>query len=154
MSIDSKTNWKPRIVVLTCNWCSYATVDLAGLKHLEYPADVQLMIVKCSGQMDPSFIIEVFRNCADGILVAGCTDKDCYLGPDYMYDHAKHDQIKEFLVQAGIEEDRYQSAWGPKSSGPYFQKTLKNLVEQVWQLGALTGHGEIKLSSPPSETLC
>jgi len=71
MSIDSKTGWEPRIIVFACNWCTYAAADLAGLNHLEYPADVRIIRTPCSGRMDPMFVLRAFNRGADGVLLSG-----------------------------------------------------------------------------------
>ena len=50
VSIESQ-GYEPKIIVFACNWCSYAAADLAGLNHLEYPAEVRIIRTPCSGRM-------------------------------------------------------------------------------------------------------
>ena len=64
-------NWKPHIVALVCNWCSYAGADMAGTTRLEYPANVRMVRFPCTGRMSPKFILSAFRNGADGVWVSG-----------------------------------------------------------------------------------
>jgi F420-non-reducing hydrogenase iron-sulfur subunit len=63
--------WKPKVVTFACNWCSYAGADLAGLNRMQYPADIRIIRVPCSGRMDPQFILRAFQQGADGVLVSG-----------------------------------------------------------------------------------
>jgi F420-non-reducing hydrogenase iron-sulfur subunit len=69
MPIDS--DWKPKIVAFACTWCSYAGADLAGLNRLQYPAEIRLIRVPCSGRIDPQFVLRAFHQGADAVLVSG-----------------------------------------------------------------------------------
>lgn len=63
--------WEPKILAFCCNWCSYAGADLAGLNRLQYPANVRIIRVPCSGRINPQFILRAFQRGIDGILVSG-----------------------------------------------------------------------------------
>ena len=45
---------------------------MAGTARMQYPPNVHIIRVNCSGRVDPSFILKAFREGADGVLVAGC----------------------------------------------------------------------------------
>lgn len=60
-----------KIVAFCCHWCAYAGADLAGLNRLQYPADVRMIRVPCSGRINPQFILRAFQRGADAVLVAG-----------------------------------------------------------------------------------
>ena len=70
VSIESQ-GYEPKIIVFACNWCSYATADLAGLNHLEYPAEVRIIRTPCSGRMDPLLVMRALNRGADGVLLSG-----------------------------------------------------------------------------------
>lgn len=70
MSIDN-SSWEPKVVAFACNWCSYAGADLAGLNRLQYPADIRIIRVPCSGRIDTQFVMRAFNQGADGVLVSG-----------------------------------------------------------------------------------
>jgi coenzyme F420-reducing hydrogenase delta subunit len=61
----------PKIVAFLCNWCSYAGADLAGVGRMQYPPNVRVVRVPCSGRINPLFIINALRNGVDGILTSG-----------------------------------------------------------------------------------
>jgi F420-non-reducing hydrogenase iron-sulfur subunit len=65
VSVDTK------IVAFCCNWCAYAGADLAGLNRMQYPPDVRIIRVTCSGRINPQFVFKAFQKGADGVLVAG-----------------------------------------------------------------------------------
>lgn len=63
--------FEPKIVAFLCNWCAYAGADLAGVSRLQYPANIRTVRVMCSGRVDPMFIVNAFKEGADGVLVSG-----------------------------------------------------------------------------------
>lgn len=71
MSVELESKWKPKIIVFACNWCSYAAADLAGLNRLNYPANIRIIRVPCSGRMDPLLVLRAFNRGADGVLLSG-----------------------------------------------------------------------------------
>ena len=63
--------FEPKILAFLCNWCAYAGADLAGVSRLQYPPNIRIVRVMCSGRVDPEFIIDAFREGLDGVLVGG-----------------------------------------------------------------------------------
>ncbi|MBV1767783.1 MAG: hydrogenase iron-sulfur subunit, partial [Methanobacterium sp.] len=61
-----------KIVMFCCNWCSYAGADTAGTARMQYPPNVRVIRVMCSGRIEPQFVFKAFREGADGVIVAGC----------------------------------------------------------------------------------
>ena len=61
----------PKIITFACNWCAYSAADLAGINRLEYPPNMRIIRVMCSGRVNPNFILKAFEMGADGVLVAG-----------------------------------------------------------------------------------
>lgn len=63
--------FNPRIVAFACNWCAYAAADLAGVSRVQYPPNIRIIRVMCSGRVNPGFILKALQLGADGVLVAG-----------------------------------------------------------------------------------
>jgi F420-non-reducing hydrogenase iron-sulfur subunit len=63
--------FKPIILAFSCNWCSYAAADLAGISRMQYPANVRIIRVMCSGMVHPKLVVEAFTKGADGVMVMG-----------------------------------------------------------------------------------
>jgi F420-non-reducing hydrogenase iron-sulfur subunit len=63
--------FNPRIIAFACNWCAYSAADLAGVSRLQYPPNLRIIRVMCSGRINPNFILKAFERGADGVLVAG-----------------------------------------------------------------------------------
>ncbi|GAV23021.1 methyl viologen-reducing hydrogenase delta chain [Carboxydothermus pertinax] len=69
MSVEQ--NFEPKIIAFFCNWCSYAGADLAGVSRMQYPTNLRIIRVPCSGRVNPQFVIKAFQRGIDGVLVSG-----------------------------------------------------------------------------------
>jgi coenzyme F420-reducing hydrogenase delta subunit len=65
------SEWKPKIAAFLCNWCSYGAADLAGVSRMEYPPNIRVIRIPCTGRMDPKFALAALREGADGVWVSG-----------------------------------------------------------------------------------
>ncbi|SFR06643.1 Methyl-viologen-reducing hydrogenase, delta subunit [Desulfoscipio geothermicus DSM 3669] len=63
--------FEPKIVAFLCNWCSYAGADLAGIGRIQYPPNIRVIRIPCSGRINPLFIIKALRHGADAVLTSG-----------------------------------------------------------------------------------
>jgi F420-non-reducing hydrogenase iron-sulfur subunit len=54
---DQSETWEPKVIAFLCNWCSYAGADLAGISRIQYPPNVRIVRVPCSGRVNPLFFI-------------------------------------------------------------------------------------------------
>jgi coenzyme F420-reducing hydrogenase delta subunit len=66
-----KKEFEPKILAILCNWCSYAGADLAGVSRMQYPPNVRVIRIPCSGRVDPLFIMKTLQSGYDGLLVSG-----------------------------------------------------------------------------------
>ncbi len=65
------TQFDPKIIAFACNWCAYSAADLAGVSRFQYPPNLRIIRVMCSGQVNANFILKSFEKGADGVLVSG-----------------------------------------------------------------------------------
>ncbi|MEK6646567.1 MAG: hydrogenase iron-sulfur subunit [Candidatus Firestonebacteria bacterium] len=131
-------NWEPNIVGFLCNWCSYAGADLTGLSRKEYPANIKIIKLPCTGRMDPMFIIEAFKLGADGVLVSGCHPGDCHYNKGNLYWQRRFLVVSELLNNFGIDKNRFFASWVSASEGVKFSEVVKNVTEKIRELGPLT----------------
>lgn len=62
---------QPKIVAFVCNWCAYAGADLAGVSRMQYPTNVRLIRLMCTGRVHHGFLLKAFVEGADGVMVSG-----------------------------------------------------------------------------------
>jgi F420-non-reducing hydrogenase iron-sulfur subunit len=129
--------FEPNIVAFCCNWCSYAGADLAGTTRIQYPPNVKIVRVMCSGRVDPAFVIKAFELGADGVLVAGCHPADCHYINGNEKAAIRGDFLSEFLEDTGIESQRFRIEWIAGSEGQKFAKVVREMVTELQKLGPL-----------------
>lgn len=137
------TEFEPRIVVFLCNWCSYAGADLAGVSRIQYPSNVRLIRVMCSGRLDPRLILEAFVRGADGVLVTGCHPGDChYLEGNYMAE-VRIKYVRECLREIGLEPEKLRLEWISASEGERFARVVQEMTEAIRRLGPNSLRSEV-----------
>jgi coenzyme F420-reducing hydrogenase delta subunit len=65
------SDWEPKIATFLCNWCSYGAADLAGVGRMEYPPNIRVIRIPCTGRMSPKFFLAALMQGADGVWVSG-----------------------------------------------------------------------------------
>jgi len=130
-----ESNWEPKVVGFLCHWCSYAGADLSGSARLEYPHNIRIIRIPCSGRVDPLFILRALQNGVDGVLVSGCHPGDCHYQSGNFHARRKFAVIKRLLEYVGIEPERVQFSWVAASEGPKMAKVIGEFVEGVRRIG-------------------
>ncbi len=128
---------EPRIVAFLCSWCAYSAADRAGQARLEYPQSLLTVRVMCTGRVEPAFVLQAFREGADGVLVAGCHPGDCHYLDGNLRAAARHAVLVRALEQAGIEPARFRIAWASATEGERFAATVRDMTEALRALGPL-----------------
>ena len=127
--------WKPKILGIVCNWCSYAGADLAGSARAQYPPDIRIVRLMCTGRLDPLFIMKAFVDGADGVLVSGCHFGDChYLEGNYK-SAKRMFLLKSVLKDLGIEDKRLRMTFVSASEGAKWAKVVEDVVKTINTLG-------------------
>jgi F420-non-reducing hydrogenase iron-sulfur subunit len=138
MSEHEEAAHVPKIVAFCCNWCSYAGADLAGTSRIQYPPNVRIIRVMCSGRVDPAFVLKAFALGADGVIVAGCHPADCHYINGNDKTAIRGDFLDSFLDEAGIEPQRFKVEWIAGSEGRKFADTVKKMVLELEKLGPIS----------------
>ena len=127
--------FEPKILAFLCNWCSYAGADLAGVSRLQYPPNIRVIRVMCSGSVSPHHLLHAFQQGADGVLVAGCHIGDChYLKGNYMT--IKRVAFVEGLLRfAGYDLERLRLEWISAAEGPRFAEVVREFTARIKSLG-------------------
>jgi F420-non-reducing hydrogenase iron-sulfur subunit len=69
--MEQMEGFEPKIMAFCCQHCAYAAADLAGAMRLQYPANVRVVEIPCSGKLDVVLVLHAFERGIDGVMVAG-----------------------------------------------------------------------------------
>ena len=124
-----------KCLVFTCNWCSYAGADLAGIEKRQYPPSSRIIRTMCSARFEEDFVARAFEKGAGAVLITGCRLTDT--GSDCHYNYANRLTIKRFqhwqkkYQRKGIEPDRLQLRWISAAEGKEFAEKIREMDEVV-----------------------
>jgi len=143
-----KMSFEPKILGFLCNWCCYAGADLAGVSRMQYPPNIRVIRVMCSGRIDPKFIFESLRVGADGVFIGGCHLGDCH------YLEGNYEAVKKFeMVQKFLKlinfDIRVKLEWVSASEGARYAAVIKEFTEHIKSLGPSPAGG----NNPDEEIL-
>jgi len=127
--------FEPRIIGFCCNWCAYAGADLAGISRIQYPSNLRMIKVMCSGTIDPTYILEAFQKGADGVFIGGCHPGDCHYQSGNYKTMRKIVLVKRLLSQLGISPQRLKLEWVSAAEGQRFAQVVTDFVAEVRELG-------------------
>ena len=133
---SKKEEFEPNILVFCCNWCSYAGADLAGVSRFQYPPNIRIIRVMCSGRVDPVFVLKALKNGADGVLVSGCHIGDCHYITGNEYTQERFERLHNILIkQLGVDPKRVRLEWVSASEGKRFADVITEFTNQIKELG-------------------
>jgi len=127
--------WEPKIIAIVCNWCTYAGADLAGISRIQYPPNVRIIRVPCTGRINPFYIVKALQEGADGVLVSGCHPGECHYLTGNMIARRKFAMLKSLLTYIGVEGDRAVFTWVSASEGERFAKVIRQVTGAVKAIG-------------------
>jgi len=148
----TEQTFEPRILAFCCNWCSYAGADLAGVSRIQYPPNVRVIRVMCTGRIEPSHIIAGFEAGADGVMVSGCHPGDCHYISGNLRAEEQIDRMKKLFNIIGFDARRLRLQWVSAAEGQLFADYIKEFVELIKTLGQSPLSLAIIQSSKPPAT--
>ena len=134
-TVEPGGEWHPKIVAFLCNWCSYAGADLAGVSRIQYPPNLRVVRVMCSGMVHPNLVIDALTKGADGVIICGCHIGDCHYLEGNVAAENRKEAIELMLEDFGIEPERFRLEWVSASEGPRFAEVIRDMTETVRALG-------------------
>jgi heterodisulfide reductase subunit A len=135
--IDAALSENPqdKCLVFTCNWCSYAGADLAGIEKRQYPASSRVIRTMCSARFEEDFISHSFEQGAGAVLVTGCrlteTGSDCHYNNANQLTWKRFQYWQKKMARKGIEAERLQLRWISAAEGKEFAEKMAEMDEIV-----------------------
>jgi coenzyme F420-reducing hydrogenase delta subunit len=127
--------YEPKIVAYCCNYCAFAAADLAGATRLQYPPNVRIIRLPCTGKVDAIHIMKAFEDGADGIFVAGCLEGQCHFLEGNTRAKKKVAYVKKLLAEAEIESERLEMYNLSSAMGGRFAEIVEEMTDRITKLG-------------------
>ena len=127
--------FKAKIIAFCCNYCAYAAADLAGSRRMQYPSEVRVIHVPCTGKVEPEHILGAFEKGADGVLIAGCLEGGCHFLEGNLRAKKRSNFLKKTLDEIGLQGERLLMVNLSAAMAPTFVERVNEIVETVHRLG-------------------
>ncbi len=131
----SEEGFEPKIVAFCCHYCAYTAADLAGSMRLQYPPNVRVIRLPCTGKVDVLHLLKAFEDGADGVYVAGCMEGDCHFINGNFRAKKRVQYAKKLLDEIGFGGDRLEMFNMSAAMGPRFAAVANEMVERIKKLG-------------------
>ncbi|MCW4027301.1 MAG: hydrogenase iron-sulfur subunit [Candidatus Bathyarchaeota archaeon] len=119
-----------------CNWCSYAGADLAGTSRFEYPTNLRVVRVMCSGRVDRDFVLEAFRRGAGMVLVGAChLPYDCHYIDGNWKMKARMESLTKILTKLGLTPKRFKVEYVSAAEGVKFAQVIRDMTAEMKEIG-------------------
>jgi heterodisulfide reductase subunit A len=128
-------NFEPLILCFACQWCSYGAADLAGVSRIQYPPNIRILRVPCSGRVDVLHLLEAFMNGADGVIVTGCLIGDCHYTDGNLKAKSRVETMKKSMRALKMDPERLEIGFASSSEGQKFANMMTDFVEKIRKLG-------------------
>lgn len=129
------SEFRPEITAFCCQYCSYAAADLAGSMRLNYPTNVKIVLIPCTGKVDALHILKAFRTGADGVMVAGCLEGDCHFMTGNIRAKRRVKKLKGLLDELGLGGDRLEMYNLSSAMGARFAEIAKEFTDRILERG-------------------
>ena len=121
--------------------------DTAGSLRLEYPSNIKIVRLPCTGKTDIQYLLNAFEEGADGVYIVACSLGNCHHEHGNWRGLARMKRAKEILDRVGLEPERLDMFFVSGGMGATFAKIAHEMNRRIQQLGP----NPLKEASPSSQ---
>ncbi len=126
----SKNGKAEKIIVFTCNWHAYSSLEAAGVSGHGYTNLIPIRI-SCLGRITPGLILKAFEGGAGGVCLAGCPEGTCRYQNGNLEAQKVFQESKELIRLLGFDANQLIYTLLPAGDGVAFINQLEELVKIV-----------------------
>jgi coenzyme F420-reducing hydrogenase delta subunit len=109
--------------------------DTAGALRIQYPPNIKLVKLPCTGKTDVRYILNAFEHGADGVYVVACPVGNCHHVRGNERAQMRVDRAKKLLDEIGIGGERLEIFYVSGGMGATFAQVADEMTERVRALG-------------------
>ncbi|MDP6524449.1 MAG: hydrogenase iron-sulfur subunit [Kiritimatiellia bacterium] len=123
------------VLALCCHYCAYAAADMAGSMRLQYPPNIRVLRMPCTGKIEENYVLSAFEYGVDGVMVAGCLEGGCHYLEGNLRARKRIERVKGILEEIGLEPERVEMFNLSSAEGPRFAEISTEMCERIGKLG-------------------
>jgi coenzyme F420-reducing hydrogenase delta subunit len=128
-------SFEPEITAFMCIYCGYMAADTASALRIQYPANVKLVKLPCTGKTDPRYILQAFEEGADGVYVVACPMGNCHHVRGNVRGLARVERTREMLDEIGLGGERLAMYFMSGGQGNAFAEAAREMTNRIRSLG-------------------
>ena len=128
-------NFEPEIIVFACHYCAYAAADLAGSMRLQYPSNIRMIKLPCTGKLEVIHLLRAIEAGADGVYAAGCLEGECHYLKGNLWARKRINYVKTLLAELGMEPERVEMYNMSSAMGAKFAEVATEFTNRIKELG-------------------
>ena len=102
---------------------------------MQYPPNVRIIEVPCTGKVDIIHILQAFEYGADGVIVVGCMEGDCHYQRGNLYAKTRVKRAKDILDKVGLGGERVGMFNLSSGMGGRFAEIVTEMTNKILELG-------------------
>jgi F420-non-reducing hydrogenase iron-sulfur subunit len=103
--------------------------------RLEYPVNIKIIRVPCTGKVDVMHMLGSIQKGADGVYCVGCLEGSCHYNEGNLRCRERVEYVGMLLEEVGIEGDRVRMYNLSSGEGPTFAEYAREMTEHIMALG-------------------
>ena len=103
--------------------------------RLDYPVNIKIIRVPCTGKIDVMHLLGSIQKGADGVYAVGCLEGACHYNEGNIRARERVDHVRMLLEEIGLEADRVRMYNLTSGEAPTFVAYAKEMTETVRALG-------------------
>lgn len=129
------SDYEPKVIAFCCTFCAFSAADLAGSMRIQYPHNVRIVKLPCTGKVDILHILKAFEEGADAVMVAGCLEGECHFLEGNFRARNRINYAKKLLAEVGIDPERVEMFNLSSAMGPRFAEIATEMTDRAKKLG-------------------
>lgn len=125
---------EPVIIAFACQWCSYAAADAAGNMGMEYPENIRIIRVPCTGRVDALHVLTAFKHGADGVIISGCLPTQCNYISGNLEAIDRIEIMKKSLEILGVGGERLETIFTSACMPTWLVTLFNDFTEKIRKL--------------------
>lgn len=124
-------NKEPKIIAFCCHYCAFTAADLAGTMRQQYPPNIHIVRLPCTGKVHMNMLLQAFVDGADAVMVAGCEVGSCHFLEGNVRAIKRVENTKKKLEEVGINPEKLEMYQIAASEGPLFAQTSREFTDKI-----------------------
>lgn len=125
----SKLKTRQKVILFTCNWHAYSSLEAVGRERESYSAAVVPIRLSCLGRISPGIILKAFEGGAAGVLLLGCPEGQCRYETGNLEVFKTVEETKALLKLLGYDENRLKYQLIPAERGDEYLDTVRGFLD-------------------------